>query len=151
MTISEQPALQAPSTRLLIVEDNEDAADLLQELLALAGQEVTVAYTGESAMLLARGFDPDVVLCDIGLPGAMNGYDVARAFRADDHLKGAFLVALTGYGRPDDVDRTHAAGFDAHLTKPIDIATVQELLAQAHEAGQLRSLARAAIRPPDPQ
>lgn len=117
--------------RLLIVEDNADSADLFRELLVAFGHDCEVAYDGESAIELAHRFHPRVVLCDIGLPGKMNGYDVARAFREQDGLRETFLVAVTGYGGAEDVARAHAAGFDAHMTKPMDVAEVEELLTRA--------------------
>lgn len=112
--------------RVLIVEDNVDAADTLRTVLETIGNEVEVAYDGQSALNTARRFHPDIVLCDIGLPAGMSGYDVARELRASDET--AFLVALTGYGRPEDIRRAHEVGFDAHLTKPIAVAQIQDLL-----------------------
>ena len=90
------------------------------DALVFNGHEVAVAYDGLAAIERAREFAPDVVLCDVGLPG-MDGYDVARAFRAHNELKGIPLIALTGYGTPEDVRRSLAAGFDAHITKPITL------------------------------
>lgn len=115
--------------RVLVVEDNLDAADSLAELLQLAGHDVAIARDGVSGVERAKAQLPDVVLCDIGLPGELDGYDVARTLRADPELASAHLVALTGYGHEDDRARARAAGFELHLTKPIDPAVVARLLA----------------------
>ena len=103
--------------RVLIIEDLADAAQSLREALELCGHQVEVAVNGPTGLARARGFCPEVVLCDIGLPG-MDGYEVARAFRADEALKDVFLVALSGYALPDDLRRAAEAGFDQHLAKP---------------------------------
>jgi signal transduction histidine kinase/ActR/RegA family two-component response regulator len=124
------------TVRLMVVEDNKDTADLLCEVLETMGHASVVAYDGEHALELAAEFKPHVVLCDIGLPGKMNGYDVARALRGNDILKGTVLVALTGYGRPEDVKRARDAGFDVHLTKPIEMAAVEHLIADLVAPGR---------------
>jgi PAS domain S-box-containing protein len=119
----------APSPRrILIIDDNVDGAYGLSVLLKRAGHEVAVAYNGPQGIERARELPPDAVLCDIGLPGA-DGYEVARAFRRDDALKEVYLVALTGYARPEDVQRALEAGFDAHLAKPPLVHKLKELLA----------------------
>ncbi len=119
----------APETRrrVLVIDDNVDAADSLGQLLELFGHAVDVAYDGPSAVEKARANPPDVVLCDIGLPG-MNGYDVARAFRSDEALRGARLFAVTGYAQPDDRRRASEAGFDGHIAKPPDPDQLERLL-----------------------
>jgi len=114
--------------RVLVIEDNVDAADSLREVLAFGGHVVEVAYNGPEGLARAREFKPEVVLCDIGLPG-MDGYQVARAFRADDGLKGIFLVALSGYALPEDLQRAHEAGFDRHLAKPPSLEKIEHVLA----------------------
>ena len=99
------PVARKHATRkVLIIEDNADAADSLRELLELEGHAVEVARTGPDGIALAREHAPDVVLCDIGLPG-MSGYDVARTFRADPELSGVPLVAVSGYALPEDLAR----------------------------------------------
>jgi two-component system CheB/CheR fusion protein len=113
--------------RVLLIEDNVDAADSLKEALELAGHEVTVAYDGSSGLETAREFHPEVLLCDIGLPG-MDGYEVARAFRDDETLKDVFLVALTGYALPQDLQRARASGFARHLQKPPSLEELEQLL-----------------------
>jgi PAS domain S-box-containing protein len=108
--------------RILVVEDNRDAADSLGMMLELAGHTVEIAYTGREGLEAARSFSPEVALCDIGLPGGMDGYDLARALRQDDGLSGIHLIAISGYGQEEDQRRARAAGFDRHLTKPVDPA-----------------------------
>lgn len=110
------PAGAAGPRRVLVVDDNVDAAETLAELLRHAGHEVAVAHDGPAALAAARADPPDVVLCDIGLPG-MSGYDVARALRRE-RGPGLLLVAISGYAQPEDVDAAHEAGFDRHLAKP---------------------------------
>jgi CheY-like chemotaxis protein len=107
---------------VLVVDDNADAAESLAELIRLLGHAVSVAYDGPGALEKARERRPDIVLCDIGLPG-MTGYDVARAFRAahDGTVK---LVAVSGYAQPEDVRKSIEAGFDGHVAKPPDPAHI---------------------------
>jgi signal transduction histidine kinase/CheY-like chemotaxis protein len=117
-----------PGRRVLIIEDNVDAANSLCEALQFGSHEVEVAYNGPDGLAKARQFRPEVLLCDIGLPG-MDGFEVARAFRADDALKSAFLVALSGYALPEDLVRAKQAGFEYHLAKPPSLEKLEELLA----------------------
>jgi CheY-like chemotaxis protein len=117
------------SHRILVVEDNVDAAESMRTLLKLIGHQVEVAHTGVEGLEAARRFLPRVVLCDIGLPGGMDGYAVARALRAEPALVSAFVIATTGYGQLEDQRRSREAGFDAHLTKPVDFAELQRMLA----------------------
>jgi two-component system CheB/CheR fusion protein len=119
--------------RVLIIEDNIDAADSLREVLAFGGHVVEVAYNGPEGLARAREFKPEVVLCDIGLPG-MDGFEVARAFRADAALKAVFLVALSGYALPEDLQRAQEAGFDRHLAKPPSFEKIEEALASGRRA-----------------
>jgi signal transduction histidine kinase/ActR/RegA family two-component response regulator len=113
--------------RVLIIEDLADAAQSLREALELCGHQVQVAENGPAGLTRAREFCPEVVLCDIGLPG-MDGYEVARAFRADGVLKDVFLVALSGYALPEDLQRAAEAGFDRHFAKPPRLDKLEELL-----------------------
>ncbi len=113
--------------RVLIIEDNVDAADSLRDVLGFGEHDVEVAYNGPQGIAKAKEFRPDVVFCDIGLP-SMDGFEVARAFRADEALKGVFLVALSGYALPEDVARAQAAGFDRHLAKPTSLEKLEEVL-----------------------
>jgi PAS domain S-box-containing protein len=119
----------AGGRRILIIEDNHDAAETLRDILEGDGHTVTVAYSGAIGVEAARRCRPDVVLCDIGLPG-MDGYAVAETLRDDLRLTGTRLIAVTGYGQEDDRERTRQAGFEAHLTKPIDIPSLQRILVQ---------------------
>ncbi|MGB8298945.1 MAG: GAF domain-containing protein [Polyangia bacterium] len=114
--------------RVLIIEDNIDAASSLREVLELGEHQVAVAHNGTDGLAKAREFRPQVVLCDIGLPG-MDGYEVARAFRADETLRRTFLVALTGYALPEDSRRATEAGFQRHLAKPLSLQALEDLLA----------------------
>ena len=129
----------APAARVLIVEDSRDAADSLGDLLELAGHTVVVAYSGLQAVEVAPGFAPEVILCDLGLPG-LNGFEVAAALRHNPATARACLVALTGYGQEEDRRRSREAGFDHHLTKPVDVADLERLLTSA--AGGIRPHAR---------
>ena len=113
--------------RILVVDDNRDAAESLAMLLQLSNHETVTAYTGRQAVDVARRVLPRAAFLDIGLPG-MNGYDVARAFREDPALAGITLVALTGWGTETDQQDALQAGFDYHLTKPAAPDKVQELL-----------------------
>jgi signal transduction histidine kinase len=117
----------ARSRRILIVDDNMDAATSLSELLKMDGHQTQPAFSAEDALSLAQSFDPEVVLLDIGLP-RMDGYEVARRMRHSLLRKGAKLFALTGYGQADDRERARDAGFDAHLVKPVDLDALTRLL-----------------------
>jgi len=116
--------------RILIIEDHADAAASLETLLAAEGHEVQTAADGVAGLALARAFDPDVVLCDLGLP-TMDGFAVARAIRADPALRHGRLVAVSGYARPEDVARSRSAGFDSHLAKPVTLAALEAELTSA--------------------
>ncbi len=120
--------VHAVPRRVLIIEDNVDAADSLREVLELGGHQVAVAYDGPEGVARARELRPDVVLCDIGLPG-MDGYAVARLLRSDPSLEGVHLVALSGYALPADLERAAAAGFERHVAKPPTPEKLAELLA----------------------
>ncbi len=116
-----------PSLRVLVVDDNRDAADTLHMLLDVLGAQARVAHEGESALALFETFAPEAVLLDIGMPG-MDGYQVARALRQrHPHWRGA-LIALTGWGQENDRRKGQEAGFDHHLVKPVDLAALQDLL-----------------------
>jgi PAS domain S-box-containing protein len=128
------PAAGAVSLRVLVVEDNRDAADALHDLLELAHHEVEVAYSGRDGVELAVRFRPDVVLCDLGLP-EMDGYAVARALRQRPETRDTWLIAVTGYGQEEDRRRCHEAGFDLHVTKPVDIARIRQILASPPRGG----------------
>ncbi|HEY9422025.1 MAG TPA: ATP-binding protein [Thermoanaerobaculia bacterium] len=123
-----EPAPQASgSLRVLVVDDNEDAAETVAVLLSLWGYEVRIAWDGFSALDAAAEFDPEAILLDIGLP-RLDGYEVARRLR--ERGTGALLVAMTGYGREEDRRRSREAGFDEHLVKPVDPAVLRDVLAR---------------------
>ena len=120
-------AMLARAFRLLVVDDNKDAARSLANLLRAVGQEALVAFDGTSAMQAALDSVPDIVLLDIGLP-VMNGYEIAKWFRQQPTLKHVVLIALTGYGQQSDRQRSQEAGFDYHLVKPVDFPTIETIL-----------------------
>jgi CheY-like chemotaxis protein len=105
--------------RVLVVDDNADSADTLALLLDTHGARARAVYGGPAALAALSGFGPTVVLLDLGMP-EMDGFDVARAIRAEGHAH-VRIVALTGWGQQADRERTRAAGFDHHLTKPVDL------------------------------
>jgi CheY-like chemotaxis protein len=119
----------ANGLRVLVVDDNEDAAESLAVLLELSGHDTRVANDGDAAVRTAHEFRPDVVFLDIGMPGK-DGYEVAKELRESPDTRAAVLVALTGWGAKDDRARSRQAGFDHHLTKPAGLAAVDDLLAQ---------------------
>jgi two-component system CheB/CheR fusion protein len=123
-------APQAASRRVLVIEDAEDAAAAIQDLLLLEGHDVRVACDGPRGIETARAFRPEVVLCDIGLPG-MDGYAVARAMRRDPALREAHLVALSGYAREEDKAQAAEAGFNCHIAKPPCFEEIEHVLASA--------------------
>ena len=120
--------MKAERRRVVIVDDNTDAADSLAMLLGSMGHETRVAYNGSEALVCTEAFKPDVGLIDIGLPG-LNGYDLAKRLRAIPDTHGLRLIALTGYSQPEDRERSKEAGFDAHLVKPVDVASLEQALA----------------------
>ena len=117
-----------PPRRILIVDDNQDAAESLAMLLELMGHVVRQAHDGMQALAAAHEFIPDLVLLDIGLPG-MSGYDVAHALRGHPLFRETRLIALTGYGSDEDRHRSRAAGFHHHLVKPVELAALEPILA----------------------
>jgi PAS domain S-box-containing protein len=114
--------------RILIVDDNVDAADSMAVLLELKGHECQTVYEGHGVLAVARAFRPDVVLLDLGLPG-LSGFEVARQLRSELEGQAPVMIAVTGQGQPEDRERAHAAGFDHHLLKPVDVRTLDRLLA----------------------
>jgi CheY-like chemotaxis protein len=116
--------------RVLLVEDNRDIARVMAALVKRCGHEPRIAHDGAEALELAHKFHPHVALLDIGLPG-MSGHDLARCLRDDQELRGMRLIALTGYGQDEDRRRSREAGFDEHLTKPISLATLHDVLEHA--------------------
>ncbi|HKB35518.1 MAG TPA: ATP-binding protein, partial [Gemmataceae bacterium] len=123
------PPTTSRSLRILIVDDNEDAASSLALMLRLQGHEVRVVHEGPAALETAGDFGPDVAVLDIGMPG-MDGYELARRLRCLPRLAGVLLIALTGWGQEEFRRRSKEAGFDHHLVKPADPRTLRELLAR---------------------
>jgi CheY-like chemotaxis protein len=111
----------------MVVDDNIDAAQTLAMILSTHGHDVRVVHDPRDVMAVASQFRPDVAILDIGLPH-MDGYQLARHLRGHADTARVVLIALTGYGQPDDVDRAHAAGFDHHLVKPVEPETVNALI-----------------------
>ena len=123
------PVAAAPSgpRRIMIVEDHRDAAEMLAMVLAAQSHQVHIAADGHAALQAVAQFRPDIMFIDIGLPG-MSGYDLAERVRSDRSLGQVILVALTGYGGPDDRTRALESGFDHHVVKPIEESALGELL-----------------------
>src|SRR5262249_18430730 len=113
--------------RILVAEDGPDAAESFRMLLTIMGHDVRVVSDGVQAVNAARGFRPDLIIMDLGMP-RMNGYDAARAIRAGSGGKEPVIIALTGWGQPEDQRRSLEAGFDRHLTKPVDPNLLRSLL-----------------------
>ena len=120
--------VEAKALRILVVEENHDSGEILSVMLQLAGHETHTALDGAEALEAARTFQPQVILCDIGLP-VMNGYEFAARLRQDDAFNETYLVALTGYGQHEDQRRARDSGFDHHLTKPVEPTALETLLA----------------------
>jgi CheY-like chemotaxis protein len=128
---SSGPAIQR---RVLIVDDNRDAADALAMLLRQTGHETFVAYDGAAALAAAETHRPDIILLDIGLPG-MSGHDVCRQVRQEPWGRDIRMIALTGWGQEEDRRKSADAGFDGHLVKPVDIAAVLQQFPRAPALG----------------
>jgi CheY-like chemotaxis protein len=117
--------LRAARLRVLVVDDNADAAHTLSALIRMAGHEVHKAASAQDALAQARNYQPDVAIIDIAMPG-VSGYSLAEMIRAEPWGRSVSLVAVTGWGRDEDVARARAAGFDHHFLKPV---TLEQLLA----------------------
>jgi PAS domain S-box-containing protein len=132
-------SVESKPLEVLLIEDNVDSAELLDAALSMAGYHVAVAHDGASGIVRARTRPPDVVISDIGLPGGVDGYDVARTLRAEPRLENVLLVALSGYCGASDRERSRDAGFDVHLAKPVALDELKALLAaqrpRAHAPG----------------
>ncbi|WP_437998146.1 ATP-binding protein [Sorangium sp. So ce185] len=131
---TEIPRSGAGALRVLLVDDNVDAAEGLRRILQLHGHTVAMAHDGPAALEAARASKPELVLLDIGLPG-MDGYEVVRRLRAEPELRGSYIAAVSGYGQDQDRRRSREAGFDAHLTKPVATAQLLALVAEAAPRG----------------
>jgi PAS domain S-box-containing protein len=139
---SETPTASSIGRRILVADDNRDAADSLAMILEMAGHDVRVVHDGRSALSVAHSFRPDAVLLDIGMP-QLNGYEVARALRQEPWGPDLVLVALTGWGQESDRQQAADAGFDRHFTKPVDPDALEVFLATeakvAHGNGRSRT------------
>lgn len=124
-----QEASKPSQLRILVVDDIPDVADVMKMLLDLEGFDTRVAYSGATALAMAREFSPDVVFCDIGLP-EMDGHEIARRMRADPAIASAILIALTGWGAEGELRKTRESGFDFHMVKPVDANALLELLSK---------------------
>jgi len=123
----EQSHCDSFSRRVLVIEDNRDAREMFRMMLELAGHEVLEAEEALGGLELLKASRPDVAVIDVGLPG-LNGYEIARRFREEPDAGGVMLVALTGYGTPEAVERSLQAGFDHHLIKPVNAEALQEIM-----------------------
>jgi signal transduction histidine kinase len=118
----------SPAKKVLVIEDNQDAAEMLQAYLSHLGHQVIVAHDGRAGLEMATQHKPDVIICDIGLP-LIDGYEIASRLRGEEGFEGCLLIAMTGYGDVNDRERTRRAGFAHHLTKPADPIKVARLVA----------------------
>ncbi|HXW84576.1 MAG TPA: response regulator, partial [Candidatus Binataceae bacterium] len=125
--------LRAVPTRIMIVDDNRDSTDSLAALLKLEGHEVRTAYAAREALERAATWKPAVVLLDVGMP-EMDGYELATRLRAMTELQSTRFIFLSGYGQPEDLKRTAAAGFAHHLVKPVDLSSLAAAIAGAPRA-----------------
>jgi two-component system CheB/CheR fusion protein len=115
------------SRRVLVIDDSAEMAETLKDALELFSHVVEIARSGPEGIAKAHDFHPEVVLCDIGLP-EMDGYEVARRMRADPELRSVRLVALTGYGLPEERERSRKAGFEHHIVKPPSLELLEEVV-----------------------
>ena len=117
---SESKVTAAASRRILVIEDNSDSAEVLQTFLEINGHEITVKPNASEGLRAAQTSVPDIIICDISLSGDLDGYDVAEEIRRHEEFQSTFLIALSGFGRPEDKEKSKSAGFNEHLTKPTD-------------------------------
>jgi CheY-like chemotaxis protein len=138
------PGASAPHTssgsrcRILVADDNHDAADSLALLLSVAGHTVWKAHTGEAALALALRERPDVLILDIGIPD-LSGYELAERLRQESWARSAVFIAVTGWGQREDKERARRAGFDHHFTKPVDVPELESWLSRFFVTRQARS------------
>ena len=135
---SSAPSSCAAPTRVLVVDDNEDAASSLAVLLRVAGHEVWTAHDGLEGLRAAREQRPDVVLLDLGMQ-KLNGFETAAAIRREPWGRRVLLVALTGWGQPQDRERSRSAGFDEHLVKPVAFEQLERVIARVHAGEAIAS------------
>ena len=132
MSTEQPPPAATVSRRVLVVDDNVDSAESMALLLRLQGHVVEIAHDGEEAIAIAERFRPEAMLLDLGMP-KLNGFEVCQRIRQSPWGAGVLMVAQTGWGQAQDRARTIEAGFDAHLTKPIDPTAVQDMLVALKE------------------
>lgn len=125
--MSEQTGLSAAAFRILVADDNVDAASCLAVLLEAMGNETRIAHDGIEAVRLAEAFQPDIILLDIGMPG-LNGFDACSRIRAQPSSQGVFIVALTGWTQEETKQRSQQAGFDCYVIKPVESAMLEKIL-----------------------
>jgi DNA-binding response OmpR family regulator len=139
LSVAEDPQPPAevpgPAKRILIVDDNLDAAETLGMMLDLLGQQTRKEHDGNAALRAAAEYRPEVVFLDIGLPG-LSGLEVATRIRRDLGMEGVYLIALSGYGTEEDRRKSFYAGFDSHLVKPLDPSSLPSILAAAERRTQ---------------
>jgi CheY-like chemotaxis protein len=128
---TETPEEPSHPLRILIIEDIPDLADIMSELLFHLGHEVIVALNGPDGIKKANSYHPDVLISDIGLP-EMNGYEVAEALRNNEKLSDIYLIALSGYAQPEDIERSRKTGFRNHLAKPVSLENLKAALYEAY-------------------
>ena len=135
-----RPPATLPPRRVLVVDDNQDAADSVGMLLTLLGPDVHVVYNGPAALEAIASFKPAVVLMDIGMPG-MDGHEVARRIRLQPETEDVILIALTGWSQEEDRQRSQIAGFDYHLIKPTNVSALETLFVslEAHTGSRQSS------------
>jgi CheY-like chemotaxis protein len=127
-TKADLPRVARQGSRVLVVDDNRDTVRGLAKLLKLLGHDVRMAHDGPSAIEVARSHLPEIILLDIGLPG-MDGYQVVKRLRTEEFCKDSLIIAVSGYGQPEDLRRSREAGFDQHLVKPVDYHALMAVLA----------------------
>lgn len=115
------------SLNILIIEDNIDLANIMCEILGLLGHNASAANNGSEGIAKAKELSPNVIICDIGLPD-MSGYELAKIIRKNPSLKDTYLIAASGYAQPEYVERSKEAGFNIHLAKPVEFATLEMVL-----------------------
>ena len=125
---SEMKNTAAAPRRILVIEDNADSAEVLQTFLEIHGHEISVRNNAADGLKCAHAINPDVIICDISLSDEIDGYTVAEEIRRHDGLKSVLLIAVSGFGRPEDKQKSKAAGFDEHFTKPTDFDGLIELI-----------------------
>jgi len=130
-----QPDQTLVPRRILVVDDNVDGATSLSTLLRIEGHEVRIAHDGQTALEVAKGFQPQIAILDIRMPG-MDGYELARRLRQQVGLQNMSLVALSGYGQREDQLRSEQAGFNHHVTKPVDLKRLNALIASFSQEGE---------------